>query len=186
MHTAMEELLPKALDTRSGLPDTFPEPGSPVAEHPNATSPLAEESLVDRYSPEPPAAIIYLVQARCRKAVKQLRSLLISAGLTVISEVDATAALRSSFGVDLTPSQILFVTCPVLLLHAVVTGASLLTTLPVHIVVIEKGQWTRIYVMNPARIDAAIGGALTLKLHQLSSRILQCLDQLGARIPGQI
>jgi uncharacterized protein (DUF302 family) len=133
---------------------------------------------------DPPLAVAYVIQARFGKAVKRLRSSLEAADLKIISETDLAESIRISLGMELAPSSLLSVTCPFLLLQVLVTDPTVLALLPLHIVAIEKDNWTRIYVLNPARLGSDVAGAFGAKLHELSIRIRECIDRVAARIPG--
>lgn len=143
---------------------------------------IAADSL--QWSADPPLAAVYLVQARLAKAMKALRASLEATGLIVVSEIDIAGRLRTTLGMEVSPSVLLSVTCPFLLLEGLVMEPAILTVVPLHVVVIEKEHGTRIYVLHSMRPGCEGGGAFTPKLHELPVRIRHCLDRIAARIPS--
>lgn len=131
-----------------------------------------------------PVAVAYIIQSPFRKALKALRACLQTDGLEVVSETDIGDTVRATLGMDLARAKILSVTSPFLLLEAFVAETGLLTVLPMHVVVVEKEHWTRVYVPNPLRVGCETGAAFAPKLRELSVRIRRCLDRIAARIPS--
>lgn len=158
--------------------------GSPVFGSGDPITKQANVADTRQRSADAPLAVVYVVQARFAKAVKQLRSSLEAAGLAIISETDISASTRTSLGMELAPCSVLSVTCPFLLLQALVMDPALLTLIPLHVVAIEKDHWTRIYVLNAAGLGSDVAGAFNPRVRELSRRIRQCLDHVAARIPG--
>ena len=180
----MAETASQLGQTGSGATGVSATAGSPAC---GSGDPILKEANVadaHRGLAGPPLAVAYAIHERFGKAVQRLRSSLEAAGLAVISETDIAGTVRTSLGMELAPGSILSVSCPFLLLQALVMDPALLTLLPLHIVAIEKGHWTRIYVLNPARLRADVAGAFAPKLNELSIRIRECLDHVAARIPG--
>lgn len=156
---------------------------TPLESHKPITNPTNAADPSQR-STDSPLAAAYVIQTRFCKAIKMLRSSFEAAGLMVVSEVDTAASVRTTLGMDLSPSALLSVTCPFLLLEALVMEPALLTIVPLHIVVVEKEHWTRIYVPNTMRLGSDVSSAFIPKLQELSGRIRQCLDPIAARIPA--
>lgn len=149
--------------------------------------PLSNQTNVadpPRRSAGSPAAVAYIMQSPFRKAVKALRASLEADGLEVVSETDIANTVRATLGMDVARAKILSVTSPMVLLEAFVAEAELLTILPLHVVVIEKEPWTRIYVPNPMRVGCEMGSAFAPKLRELAIRIRRCLDRIAGRIPS--
>jgi uncharacterized protein (DUF302 family) len=168
----------------SGPPGSDADADSPVLEPVEPTTTPASADHAWQRCAEAPVAATYVIQTGFRKAMKQLRSSLEASGLIIVSEMDISARIRRSLGMELAPCTIVAVTCPVLLLEALVMDPSQLTIIPMHIVAIEKDHWTRIYVAHPAGFAFDMAGAFTPRLRELSRRIRQCLDHVAARIPA--
>lgn len=123
----------------------------------------------------------FVLRTRYDKAIRSLRSELSRDGLEVVMDVDFAERIRERLGVKLAKCRLLGVTCPILLLQAAVTDAACLTALPMQLIILEHKEWTKLYVSNPIRFEAAVPNGLGAKARIVAERVLKCLERIGAQ-----
>lgn len=129
-----------------------------------------------------PRSVTFRLPVSCRAAVAQAKRALADFGLRVPAEMNVASHIREEFGATLTPSVVLYVDDPALLLEAVVfqRDAALLIPQPVSIsgngdnseIVLRSAEALRDMGMPPGVRDSVL---------ELHSRIVRAMDTIGER-----
>jgi uncharacterized protein (DUF302 family) len=121
------------------------------------------------------------------KALKLLRDTFAQEGLGIAMELDLSARIRRSLGINLAPCRVLFVDCPLLVLQAVALDASAATLLPLHVVVSGSGPKTLVHCREPAGAQAAdLPVEVRAPIRRLQARLSEAVSRIGIRQTYQL
>lgn len=123
----------------------------------------------------------YVVSRPFDKALKLIRQTLKAHGLSIVTEMDLSERISRELGVKLAAYRILFVDTPINLLKFTMLDGAAAAYLPLHVVVVAKGELTDIYILNRETL-AAIGspfGAYSI-LNRFHAQLSEALDLLDS------
>lgn len=86
-----------------------------------------------------------------REHLHLVRAALKQEGINVPAEIDTSARMRRTFGVDPRACRVICVDCPLALLPAAVVDAATMALFPLHVVVAAEGAGSRVYLSTPPR-----------------------------------
>jgi uncharacterized protein (DUF302 family) len=105
------------------------------------------------------------------KTVQVLRDALKQEGISVPIEIDASARIRRTFGVEPRACRVICVDCPLALLPAAVVDAAAIGLFPLHVVVASEGAAEScVYLATPPK--TALDDCFTLPYQRFVGRVL--------------
>jgi uncharacterized protein (DUF302 family) len=109
-----------------------------------------------------------------RKTVQMVRAALRQEGISVPVEIDASARMRRTFGVETRECRVICVDCPLALLPVAVAEAAAISLFPLHVVVASEGAAEScVYLATPPR--GSIDDCFALPYERFLGRVLSIL-----------
>src|SRR5512140_1817675 len=102
--------------------------------------------------PLEPVVSTYVIPAPYDRAIRRLRQALSGCGLSISSELDLAERIHRELGIGVSPSCILYVDSPGLLLEALTLFPPAAALLPLHIVVAAHGNQTEVHLLSPSNL----------------------------------
>ncbi len=129
-----------------------------------------------------PRSVTFRLPVSYREAVLQTRRALAKGGLRVPAEINVASHIREEFGATLTPSVVLYVDDPALLLEAMVFQRDAALLMPQPVVVSGTDTQSEILVSSiEALRDMGLPPSLRGPVLELHSRIVRVMDTIGER-----
>jgi uncharacterized protein (DUF302 family) len=122
----------------------------------------------------------YVVSKPFDTAIKMVRHTLTVRGLSIATELDLSERINRELAVKLAACRVLFVDTPINLLESTMLDVAAATYLPFHVVIIARGQFTDVYILNReaiTTIDSPLG--VNNVLTRLHAQISEALDLLN-------
>lgn len=112
--------------------------------------------------------------------LKLVREALQDAGLSILGEVDLFGGLGRDADAASQPCRVIYIDSPLLLFEALVLDRAAAVFLPLHVVVREDGEHTRLHWINPAAIlGMRLPAGAAVPLFDLQTRVSEALAPLG-------
>lgn len=129
-----------------------------------------------------PRSVTFRLPVSCRTAVGQVKQALAKDGLRVPAEMNVASHIREEVGATLTPSVVLYVDDPALLLEAVVFQRDAALLMPQPVVISGNGDTSQIVVRSAAALrDMGLPPSMRDPVLELHSRIVRAMDSIGER-----
>ena len=111
-----------------------------------------------------------------RKTIQMVRAALKQEGLSVPIEIDASARMHRTFGVERRACRVICIDCPLALLPAAVVEVAAIGLFPLHVVVASEGAATSsVYLATPPRTRTALNDCFTLPYQRFVGRVLSTI-----------
>ncbi|MDZ7640340.1 MAG: hypothetical protein U5J83_19140 [Bryobacterales bacterium] len=131
-----------------------------------------------------PRSVTFRLPVSCRVAVWQVKQALSNDGLRVPAEMNLASHIREEFGATLSPSVVLYVDDPALLLEAVVFHRDAALLMPQPVVVSGTGSASEIVVCSAEALrDMGLPQTVRDPVLELHSRIVRAMDSISEREP---
>ena len=129
-----------------------------------------------------PRSVAFRLPVSCRTAVGQVKRALVKDGLRVPAEMNVASHIRKEFGATLTPSVVLYVDDPALLLEAVVFQRDAALLMPQPVVVSGTEDASEIVVSSAEAIrDMGLPPSVRDPVLELHSRIVRAMGSISER-----
>lgn len=121
----------------------------------------------------------YIVPGRLEKALKSIRSALGEMELDIVGEFVLSENLKHGPERKIVASRILLVSCPILDFEAVALCRASAVFFPLHVLVSEEGDQTRVSLVNPTvLLEARLPVGADGPMGRLVARVEMALDAL--------
>lgn len=129
-----------------------------------------------------PRSVTFRLPVSCRTAVAQVKRALAKDGLRVPAEMNVASHIREEFGATLTPSVVLYVDDPALLLAAVVFQRDAALLMPQPVVVSGNADCSEIVVRSAEALrDMGLPPGMRDPVLELHGRIVRAMDSISER-----
>lgn len=129
-----------------------------------------------------PRSVTFRLLVPYREALLQTRRALANGGLRIPAEINVASHIREEFGAMLTPSVVLYVDDPALLLEAMVFQREAALLMPQPVVVSGTDTQSEIVVSSAEALrDMGLPPSLRGPVLELHSRIVQLMGTIGER-----
>ncbi|MCC6262548.1 MAG: hypothetical protein IT169_03150 [Bryobacterales bacterium] len=129
-----------------------------------------------------PRSVTFHLPVSCRSAVAQVKRALEKDGLRVPAEMNVASHIREEFGATLTPSFVLYVDDPALLLEAVIYQRDAAMLIPQPVSISGNGHASEIVLRSAEALrDMGMPPVVRDSVLELHSRIVRAMDSIGER-----
>lgn len=112
--------------------------------------------------------------------LKLVRDALCGAGLSILGELDLFGGLGRDAAIVSHPCRVIYIDSPLLLFEALVLDRAAAVFLPLHVLVRQDGEVTRVNWINPAAIFGMhLPAGAGVPLYDLQTRVSEALAPLG-------
>ena len=102
----------------------------------------------------------YSIPEPFESAVKRVRAALVRGGFSVPRELDISAQIRQSLGIDITQSTVMYVFCRQSFVEAMRVQSAIGIYLPLHVVISACSGQAEIHMLGSVPPDGVITGTL--------------------------